>query len=375
MRKISLIAILLSTLFVSFVSAQLTQLEIAAGTPEDQALQAITAEQDPQKKVAMYEDFVQKFASNPIAVAYGNWQISQAYQSSGDLQKALDYGDKALAAAPNNMNILVSQATVAQKLKDDAKLADYAARGGTAYNSFGKTKPDGLSDEDWAKKVAEEKESAKGAYEFLETSGLNAIADEKDPKARMSEIEHFTAAFPNTQYQDQIAQYAMYTLGQLNDSARLVSYGEKTLATNPNNVAALLMMANYYVEDSKPGSVAKAVTYSQKVIDLTKSGAADDKSHRLSAGTAHSILGYAYMKQDKTAASVPELKTACELLKGQDDVSYAAAMYRLGYAYATLNKVDDARTVLTEVAKMDTPLQQPSKDLLAKVNSARAKGK
>ena len=77
----------------------------------------------------MYEDFVQKFASSPVAVAYGNWQISQAYQSSGDLQKALDYGDKALAAAPSNMNILVSQATVAQKLKDDAKLADYAARG------------------------------------------------------------------------------------------------------------------------------------------------------------------------------------------------------------------------------------------------------
>jgi tetratricopeptide (TPR) repeat protein len=374
MRKLSLTAILLIVL-AAFSNAQLGRLEIAAGTPEDQALQAITSEQDGEKKVSMYQDFVQKFAANPVASAYGNWQIAQYYQGAGDMQKALEYGDKALASAPDNLDILVSQATVAQKLKDNAKLAEYSARGGVAYNALGKSKPEGVSDADFAKKVAEDKEAAKASYDYLETSGLNAIADEKDPKLRMAEIEHYSAAYPSSQYQDQVAQYAMYTLGQLNDSARLVSYGEKTLATNPNNVAALLMMANYYVEDSKPASVSKAVTYSQKVIELSKNGAPEDKSHRLSAGTAHSILGYAYLKQEKTAAGIPELKMACDLLKGQDDVSYAAAMYRLGFAYAKLNKVDDARTVLTEVAKMDTPLQQPSRDLLVKVNSARAKGK
>ena len=52
--------------------AQISHIEIAAGTPEDKDLQAITAEQDAQKKLAMYADFVQKYASNPAAVAYGN---------------------------------------------------------------------------------------------------------------------------------------------------------------------------------------------------------------------------------------------------------------------------------------------------------------
>ncbi|MGA2346289.1 MAG: hypothetical protein ABSF93_09805, partial [Candidatus Sulfotelmatobacter sp.] len=77
--------------------AQVDRIEIAAGTDEDHALQAISNEQDSQKKLAMYQEFVQKFSANPAAVAYGNWQISQAYQVSGDLQKAIDYGDKALA--------------------------------------------------------------------------------------------------------------------------------------------------------------------------------------------------------------------------------------------------------------------------------------
>src|SRR6266478_5749555 len=79
--------------------AQLDRIVIPAGTPEDQALQDISKEADAQKKLALYQDFVQKFAGNPAAVAYGNWQISQAYQESGDLAKALEYGDKALAGS------------------------------------------------------------------------------------------------------------------------------------------------------------------------------------------------------------------------------------------------------------------------------------
>ena len=81
------------------------------------------------------------------------------------------------------------------------------------------------------------------------------------------------------------------------------------------------------------------------------------------------------MKQDKTAAAIPELKSASALLKGQDEVAYATALYRLGYAYAKINKTTDAREVLGEAVKIEGPLQQPSKELLEKVNSARSKGK
>ena len=36
-----------------------------------------------------------------------------------NLNKALEYGDKALAGAPKNLDILVSQASIAQQAKDD----------------------------------------------------------------------------------------------------------------------------------------------------------------------------------------------------------------------------------------------------------------
>ena len=147
----------LVVLFSLPLCAQMDTIVIPAGTPEDQALQTITAESDEQKKLPMYEDFLQKFASNPAAVAYGNWQLSQAYEATGDTQKAIAYGEKALAGSPKNMDILVSQVNILQKVKDHAKIVEYAARGGEAYNSLGKQpKPADMSDSDFASRVESE---------------------------------------------------------------------------------------------------------------------------------------------------------------------------------------------------------------------------
>jgi tetratricopeptide (TPR) repeat protein len=370
---------LFSAVSVPPASAQVDRIVIAAGTDEDHALQAIASEQDPQKKLAMYEDFVQKFSSNPAAAAYGNWQIAQAYQATGEMQKAFDYGDKALAGSPHNLDILVSQASLAQQAKNNTKLMDYAARGGDVCLAIAKqAKPEGMSDEDFSRKVAEEKSSVQNSCDFLETSGYNAITSETDPKSRMADIEKFTPAFPDSKFQEQVSNYAMYTLGpgQLNDKERLVSFGEKILASNSNSLAALLLLANFYGEDTKPGSAAKAITYSQKAIEIAKADAPDaDKARKLAAGAAHNTIGWAYLKQEKTTAAIAELKIAAALLKGQDDQQYARALYGLGFAYGKLNKLTEARDVLTEAVKIPGPLQPISQDLLTKVNSARAKGK
>jgi tetratricopeptide (TPR) repeat protein len=373
--SVVLVTFLLVVVSLSF--AQIDNLVIPAGTPEDQALQAITKEPDDHKKMAMYEDFVKQFSSNPAAVAYGNWQMAQAYQGAGDLQKALDYGDKALAAAPHSLDILVSQASIAQQLKNNSKLLDYSVRGGEVYNSIGKgAKPEGVSDQDFANQSEQQRTSAKSSYDFLEAAAFNVIVDETNPKTRMSDIERFTPAFPNSRFDEPIASYAMMSLSELKDTSRVVSYGEKALAANPNNLPALLLLASTYVDDPKPGSVTKAAGYAQRAITAAKADAPDaDRTRKLSGGVAHSTLGYAYMKQDKTAAAIPELKSAAALLKGVDDQQYAVALYRLGFAYAKLSHNTEARDVLVEAAKIPGPVQPLSQDLLAKVNAARAKGK
>ena len=356
--------------------AQLDRIVIPAGTPEDQALQAITNESDAQKKISMLEEFVQKFSGNPAAVSYGNWQLAQAYSSAGDNTKALEYGDKAAAAAPGNLDILMSQVSVAQQMKNWDKVIEYAARGGEVYNSLGKKdKPANMSDAEFQSAIEQDKAAGKQSYEFLESAAFNAITSEQDGRKRMAYIEKFTPAFPASRFEEQVSQYAIYSLQQSNDSARLVSYGEKTLAANPNSLPTLILLASTYAEDPKGTNLPKAMTYARKAIELAKADAPDaDRSHKLSAGIAHSTLGYALMKQEKTAAAIAELKMATALLK-EDPTSYSMALYRLGYAYAKLGRLTEARQVLTEAAGIQGPVQGLSRELLVKVNSARAKGK
>ncbi|MGB8063367.1 MAG: hypothetical protein WCF26_15855 [Candidatus Sulfotelmatobacter sp.] len=372
-----LLLVLISFLFlITQASAQVDHIVIAAGSDADRALQEISNEQDAAKKITMYQDFVQKFSTNSQAVAYGDWQLAQAYQTNGDLQKSLDYGDKALAASPHNLDILVSQSSTAQQAKNNLKMMEYSAKGGEVCQSIAKQpKPQGMSDDEFKTKVESDKLSAQNNCEYLETSGYNAITSENDPKNRMTEIELFTSAYPDSKFSDAVSNYAMYTLGpgQLNDPARLVSFGEKILAKNPNSLPALLLLANHYVDAN---SSAKAITYAQKAVEVANADAPDaDRSRKLSAGAAHSTIGWADLKLDKMAAAIPELKTACTLLKGQDEQQYARSLYGLGVAYGKLNKLTEAREVLNEAVKIPGPLQSMSQDLLTKVNAARAKGR
>ena len=352
---------------------QVDTMAIPAGTPEDKDLNLISDEPDAQKKIAMYLDFLQKYPSNQLATAYASWQLSQAYQAAGDLQKATEYGDKAAAASPRNVDILESQVTLATQTKDNARAFKYAELGGEAYDSIEKqAKPQDLSDADFAAQIASEKETNADAYQFFEASAFNAIVGETDAKTRMDYIDKFTTTFPNTKMQEQVTSFAMLSLSELKDTHRLIAYAEKALAANPNNLPALLLLANAYVDGPEP---AKAVPYAQRAVVAAKADdPAADHSRKVSAGVAHSILGRVDAKQEKAAASIAELKSATVLLKGQDDQQYRIAAYYLGFEYAKVGKLTDARAVLTDLVATPSPVQQLAKDLLAKVNTARASG-
>ncbi len=357
--------------------AQVEKLAIPAGTPEDNDLNTISNEQDAQKKIAMYQEFLQKYASNPVAVAYANWQLAESYQIAGDLQKAIECGEKAAAASPHDLDILTTVVTVAQQAKDNARMFKYSVQGGDAYDSIEKqTKPAGMSDEQFASNIAADKDANKNAFDFFQNVAFSAIAGETDAKTRMDEIDKFTFTFPQSKLNDQLTPYAMLSLSQLKDNNRLIAYGEKALAGNPDNLPALLMLANTYVNSSEPATLARAATYAQRAIVAAKADAPEaDASHKVSAGVAHSTLGQVYAKQQKTAPSIAELKSAVTLLKGQDEQQYAVAAYFLGWDYAKTNKLTEARAVLNDAIAIPGPMQGPVKELLTKVNSARAAGK
>jgi len=350
--------------------AQNTPIVIPAGTPEDKDLAAITAESDAQKRIAMYQEFLTKYADNKAATAYGEWQLSQQYLTAGDTAKAMECGTKALEAYPNNLDIIMSQASVAQAMKDNSKVVDYAVQGAAVFHSIAKqTKPVGAADADWSSKIAGEESSAQSSYDFLETSAYNAIASEQDPNKRMTEIEEFTPAFPKSKFEGQISQLALYSLRQLNQPQRLIAYGEKTLVANPDSIPTLLMMADAYAGD--PKDAAKAATYANKVLTLVGPSPESDKEKKSYAGLAHTTLGRAELNQEKLVPAITDLKSAVTLLQ-DDPADQQQALYFLGYAYAKQNHKAEAVAALQKAAGITGPYQGPAKEMLAKISAAGA---
>ena len=371
-KRFSAIAALV--LFSSLGYGQIDKIKIEAGTPEDKELTAIGDEQDAQKRISLYQDFLQKYASNPMAVAYGNWQLSQAYQSAGNLQKAIETGDKALAASPRNLDILSSQVVIAQQLKDNGRVFAYAIRGGKAYDSIDKqTKPPGITDERFKGDIQADKDQGKNAYQFFQNTAFNAVVSENNAKTRMDYIDQFTSVFPDSGLEEQLNSYAMMSLSELKDNQRLIDYANKVLAKKPEDLPALLMLANTYLDS---GNTAKAVTYAQKaIVAANADDPGADNSRKISAGMAHTVMGRAYVNEEKSQPSIAEFKSATTLLKGLDEQQFAVAAYFLGWDYAKQNKLADARAILNEAVAIPGPIQAPAKELLTKVNSARTAGK
>lgn len=367
--------LLILLLALALSAAAQSRLVIPAGTPEDQAIQAINKEQDAAKRADQWKEFVEKYAANPTAVAYGASELSQYFQASGDLQQAFAYGERAVAAMPESVDLLVSQTSLAQQMKNNAKLVDYACKGGVVIQGISKrTRPEDVPEEEFEAAVAQELERVRPSLEFLESAALNGIMDEQDPKVRVQYIEAYTAAFPKSRFEEQVMQYAIYSFQQMNQPQKLVEFGEKALAANPESLPTLVLLANAYSEDQRRPQLGKAIEMARKAIELANAESADaDRARKLSAGVAHSSLGYALMRQEKTAASVAEFRKATGLLKGEDANTYALALYRLGYALAKLNRMGEARQVLSEAVAMDTPVKAPAQELLGKITKAAGK--
>lgn len=365
-----LVAWLLALILAAPAAAQLTQIIIPAGSDADKATAAINAEADPQKRIAMLNDFVKQFASDKMALAFGYQLLAQQYQMAGDMPKAIDAAEQAYGAVPNNIDIVTTAVTVAQAGKNNAKTLEYACKGGDLIHSIAKQpKPEGMDDAAFAERVKFEQEKYQQQYDFFESAAYNTIAGEDDPKARMAYIDQYTAAFPKSKFAQNVMQFAMLSLQQMNQPAKFAEFGEKLLAANRDDLATLVMLANVFAQEQSGAHFAKATEYARRAIELAKSKP-DDKQAQFSAAIAHSSLGAVLMRQEKTAPAIAELKLAEPVLKDDQDAG-GMVLYYLGFGYAKLQKLPEAKAALGDCVKLTGAYRQPCKDVLDKVNAAR----
>ncbi len=368
MKPVRYVNVLLLLTAVAFGQSKIV---IPAGTPEDRALAQISKEGDQQKRVAMLEDFVKQYATNRAAVAYGNWQLSQQFVTS-DPTKAMDYGDRALAAMPEVLDILQTQADLAQQTKNYEKVVDYATRAAAVIHGIGKTpKPAGVSDDSFQADVATQQAAAAPIFEYLAAAAYNAMAAEPDKQKRVVEIERFREQFGDSKFADNANLLAVLTFQELNDMPKLTAFGEKALAQNPKNATMLTLLANAFAEEAAGTNLDRAGTYSRRAIELIRADSSmPEQNRKITEGFAHQILGYSLLREEKTAAAIGELKLAAAMLK-DDPAKYSVALYRLGFAYAKDKQIANAKQTLSEAGNVDGPFKDASRELLAKVNTMK----
>jgi tetratricopeptide (TPR) repeat protein len=195
-----------------------------------------------------------------------------------------------------------------------------------------------------------------------ESAAYEKFRTEQQPAGKIRLIEDFLLQFPDSQFKEFAYQAAMQAYQTENDYNRMLTYGELTLAENPDNLPALLVLASAMAETTSHNDpdqdekLDEGDEYAARALDVLARTrkppgvpeASWTRTQNESASAAHAARGLiALVREDFPKAEV-ELKSAVDLAARPD----AILLYRLGMCYSFQKKYDEALEVLRRSAAM-----------------------
>ena len=355
---------------------------IPANSDADHALTEINAATDPAQKLAL----IDKFAAGPGA--QGDFPIVaddlyvNYYIAAKNYDKAFDYGDKLFALDPGNFQNAVNMVNAAAQKGDTAKLFSCGEKAADILKTYkAAPAPAGASEESWNSQKTQNLDNARDSVRYVQQLLFDAAYRTTDASKRAPLLVRFAQMFPDSPYADQALGVAAASYQQAQNGPKMLETANGLLAKDPNNVAMLILIADYYSEKSE--QVDKAEASAKKAISVLGSatkpeGLTDDQWRQQSSlqkGLALSALGQVNIEKKDNAQAADNLRAAAPLLKS-DAGSYARNEYRLGFALLNLKKVADAKVAFTEAASVNSPykaLAQEKLKGLPAVSASRAK--
>ncbi|MDE3135212.1 MAG: tetratricopeptide repeat protein [Acidobacteriota bacterium] len=374
MRRLGLVIILL-LMAAAPAAAQLgTQVAVQAGTPEDKALTAINQASTPQQKLALLDKFAAEHPSGEMALMADQLYVS-IYLSLKNYPKVYEYGDKALAIDPNNLQVGVDLVRAAQLQNSTTKIFNYGTKVGEMVNRYkAQPPPTGVPADQWAAEKQQNLDAAAPQINWVAGVMYSAVATERTEAS----LNRFMDAFPDSTYTQnaEIRMAQMYN--RSGETEKLLAFVEKRVAVNPDDIGMQVLLADYL--SGKGTDLDRASAAANKVIQLlstaTKPAGMTDaqweKQSNGQKGQAYSALGQVYVDQKDNDKAVAAFEQAKPLLK-DSTVNYARNLYRLGSTLAQMKRNTEARAALEEAAKLETPYRAMSEALLRKLSTSRAR--
>ncbi len=221
------------------------------------------------------------------------------------------------------------------------------------------------------------------AQSQVEFEAYQKFLREPNPEEQLRLVEDFLLQYPDTALKEFAFQTAAQDYQLKNDYARMRTYGEMTLAENPDNLAALLLLASAIPERVSANStdaeddLRDAEDYARRALaaleklPLRLDLPAEDWKRTLkeAASSARAALGMIALVRKNFSQAESEFRQAVTLVSQPD----AILLYRLGLAYSFEKKFDPALEAFEQAersggVKITTP-EGLSRDMIAEARA------
>jgi len=346
---------------------------VSAGTPEDKALADIYAAPDGPDKVALLDKFTADFSSSADMALLADQLYVQTYLAQKNYAKVYEFGEKTLALDPSNLSAAVNMVHAAEEQGDAKKLF---AAGDRVAEIIAKYKnspaPEGVAPEQWSQQKSVSLNNVQGDIGYVEYALVNAAYKTTSPEARAALFERYVNAFPDSPYTLTVREQTAVAYQQAQDAPKMLDTAQRVLATDPNDVAMLILLSDYWSENAQ--QLDKAGADAQLALDqLAQAKKPDNLSDEqwqqqvaVEKGMAYSAIGEVNVDKGRNQPAVDAFKQASPLLKS-NSVLYARNLYRLGFTLAKMQRIPEARTVLTEAVSINSPYKAKAQETLNKI--------
>ncbi len=360
---------------------------VAIGTDEDKLMLAVNGADNPQQQIDALDKFTQAHPDSkymPCALEY----YASSYLKLNNFDKSIEFGEKDLAANYQDLNLylnLMRAYASSTKVSDTIFAVINKVPDQVKTETGNLMRPAKATDDEWAKMQSENQELAKDSHDYAVWAFFQVLPRVTDPAKRIDILQSFLKVYPEQEKASaaQIDHIYFDAYRAQNNLPKVVEYGDKVAADDPNAVEVLNTMGlieEFYVN---PPSVDKATGYAQKAMtaaqNLKKPDGVDDAAFKAEMskqlGIAHLTLGYgALVRAEKTGRLLPaidELKTAGNLLEGNPALQGQALFYLANaYEIGTPANHRGALDALNKAVALPGPFQAQAQALLAKVKAA-----
>jgi tetratricopeptide (TPR) repeat protein len=350
---------------------------IPAGSDADKAMTEITSAADPAQKLALIDKFATELGQGDMGIVaddlYVNYYIAQK-----NYDQAFEYGDKLFALDPENFANAVNLTRAAAEKGDADRMLSSAEKAQGIWERFkAAPAPDGKDAGEWERNKKLALDSNKESYQYVQQLVLNGANQTADPAKKAALFERFGKLFPDSTYRAQAMAMAAVSYRQAQNAPKMLEAANALLAKDPDNLAILLLLSDYYSE--KGEQLDKAEQYAKKAATLADSAKKPDgltdeawgPQKALQKGLALSSLGQVNIQKKDNLKAAENFKAAATLLKA-DNVSYGRNQYRLGFALVNLKKNAEAKEAFTQAASVDSPYKALAQKKVQELSGARA---